>query len=302
MARNLPPFLALRAFEAAARHESFTAAANELHVTHGAISRQVAAFEAWVGVQVFHRIGKRVRLTDDGRRYLATVQAAFDSIALATNQLRDSGVVHVLRINALPTFAMKWLLPRLNQFQRKMPNVELRLSTSSVPFEMLEGYDVAVRRGPEHWPNCVSGHFLGESELPVCSPALLQRLPIKVADDLARHVLLHSDTRPDAWRNWLTAAGVKAKCRKKQSFDHFYLALQAAVDGLGVALGPLPMLADELASGRLVMPLDAPRTDARGYWWVARREVAHAPVVEQFCRWLQEQGDQADEVGDASPG
>ena len=300
MARNLPPFPALRAFEAAARHESFTAAANELHVTHGAISRQVAAFEAWVGVQVFHRIGKRVRLTDDGRRYLATVQAAFESISVATSQLRDTGVVHVLRVNALPTFAMKWLLPRLNQFQRKMPNVELRLSTSSVPFEMLEGYDVAVRRGPEHWPNCVSGHFLGESELPVCSPALLQRSPIKVADDLARHVLLHSDTRPDAWRNWLTAAGVKAKCRKKQSFDHFYLALQAAVDGLGVALGPLPMLADELASGRLVMPLDAPRTDARGYWWVARREVAHAPVVEQFCRWLQEQGDQADEVGDAS--
>jgi LysR family glycine cleavage system transcriptional activator len=291
MARNLPPFPALRAFEAAARHDSFTAAANELHVTHGAISRQVAAFEAWVGVQVFHRIGKRVRLTDDGRRYLATVQAAFDSISLATSQLRDTGVVHVLRINALPTFAMKWLLPRLNQFQRKMPNVELRLSTSNTPIEILDGYDVAVR----------SGHFLGETELPVCSPALLQRSPIKVADDLARHVLLHSDTRPDAWRNWLTAAGVKAKCRKKQSFDHFYLALQAAVDGLGVALGPVPMLADELASGRLVMPLEGPRIDARGYWWVARREVAHAPPVEQFCRWLQEQGDQADEVGDASP-
>jgi LysR family glycine cleavage system transcriptional activator len=296
MARNLPPFPALRAFEAAARHDSFTAAANELHVTHGAISRQVAAFEAWVGVQVFHRIGKRVRLTDDGRRYLATVQAAFDSISLATSQLRDTGVVHVLRINALPTFAMKWLLPRLNQFQRKMPNVELRLSTSNTPIEILDGYDVAVRRGPAHWPNCVSGHFLGETELPVCSPALLQRSPIKVADDLARHVLLHSDTRPDAWRNWLTAAGVKAKCRKKQSFDHFYLALQAAVDGLGVALGPVPMLADELASGRLVMPLGGPRIDARGYWWVARREVAHAPPVEQFCRWLQEQGDQADEV------
>ena len=180
MARNFPPFPALRAFEAAARHDSFTAAANELHVTHGAISRQVAAFEAWVGVQVFHRIGKRVRLTDDGRRYLATVQAAFDSIALATGQLRDTGVVQVLRVNALPTFAMKWLLPRLNQFQRKMPNVELRLSTSNAPVETLEGCDVAVRRGPAHWPNCVSGHFLGESELPVCSPALLQRSPINV--------------------------------------------------------------------------------------------------------------------------
>jgi LysR family transcriptional regulator, glycine cleavage system transcriptional activator len=297
MARNLPPFPALRAFEAAARHDSFTAAANELHVTHGAISRQVAAFEAWVGVQVFHRAGKRVRLTEDGRRYLATVQAAFDSIALATNQLRDTGVVHVLRVNALPTFAMKWLLPRLNQFQRKMPNVELRLSTSNAPVEQLEGYDVAVRRGPAHWPNCVSGHFLAESELPVCSPALLQRSPIVEADDLARHVLLHSDTRPGAWQHWLMAAGVKAKCRKKQSFDHFYLALQAAVDGLGVALGPLPMLADELASGRLVTPLNGPRIDSRGYWWVARREVAQSPLVEQFCGWLQEQGDASNAAG-----
>ncbi|ALL68592.1 Transcriptional regulatory protein [Paraburkholderia caribensis MBA4] len=289
MNRKLPPFPALRAFEAAARHNSFTAAANELHVTHGAISRQVAALEAWVGVQVFHRNGKRVRLTEDGRRYLSKVQDAFDSIAAATDQLRDTGVVHVLRVNALPTFAMKWLLPRLSQFQRMAPNVELRLATSNEPVETLDSFDVAVRRGPAHWPNCASGQFLDESEIPVCSPALLKRLPIHTADDLARHVLLHSDTRPDAWHHWLQAAGVKAKCRKKQSFDHFYLALQAAVDGLGVALGPLPLLDDELASGRLVTPLEGPRIDARGYWWVARREVANAPLVEQFCRWLEAQ-------------
>jgi LysR family transcriptional regulator, glycine cleavage system transcriptional activator len=289
MARNLPPFPALRAFVAAARHESFSAAGDELHVTHGAISRQIAAFESWVGVQVFDRIGKRVRLTDDGRRYLAKIEAAFDAISLATDQLRDTGVVHVLRVNALPTFAMKWLLPRLSQFQRLAPNVELRLSTSNEPVEQIDGFDVAVRRGPAHWPNCASGHFLDESELPVCSPALLQRVPIRTPDDLARHVLLHSDTRPDAWRAWLAAAGVTARCRKKQSFDHFYLALQAAVDGLGVALGPLPLLDEELASGRLVTPFDGPRLAARGYWWVARREVAHAPLVEQFCRWLEAQ-------------
>ncbi|PLZ00981.1 transcriptional regulator [Burkholderia sp. WAC0059] len=291
MARRLPPFPALRAFEAAARHNSFTAAAAELHVTHGAISRQVAAFEAWLGVLVFRRIGKRVSLTDDGRRYLATVQAAFDSIALATDQLRDTAV-HVLRVNALPTFAMKWLLPRLSRFQRMVPNVELRLSTSNAPVESLEGFDVAVRRGPPSWPDCESGYFLDEMEVPVCSPALLQRTPIHTADDLARHVLLYSDTRPDAWRNWLAAADVKAKCRKRQSFDHVYLVLQAAVDGLGVALGPLPLLDDELASGRLVAPLDGPYIDARGYWWVARREVADAPLVAQFCRWLEAEAKQ----------
>jgi LysR family glycine cleavage system transcriptional activator len=295
MNRKLPPFPALRAFEAAARHDSFTAAAAELHVTHGAISRQVAAFEAWVGVQVFHRNGKRVKLTEDGRRYLSKVQAAFDSIAAATDRLRDTGVVHVLRVNALPTFAMKWLLPRLSQFQRMVPNVELRLATSNAPIEMIDGFDVAVRRGPAHWPNCASGQFLDEIEIPVCSPALLRRLPIHTADDLARHVLLHSDTRPDAWHHWLQAAGVKAKCRKKQSFDHFYLTLQAAVDGLGVALGPMPLIDDELASGRLVAPLEGPRIDARGYWWVARREVANAPLVEQFCRWLEAQAKETKE-------
>jgi LysR family glycine cleavage system transcriptional activator len=238
---------------------------------------------------VFHRIGKRVRLTDAGRRYLASVQAAFDSIAAATDQLRDTAVLQVLRVNALPTFAMKWLLPRLSQFQRLVPNVELRLATSNEPIDTLDGFDVAVRRGPAHWPNCASGHFLDESEIPVCSPTLLQRAPIHSGDDLARHVLLHSDTRPDAWRQWLAAAHVTVKCRKKQSFDHFYLALQAAVDGLGVALGPLPLLDDELASGRLVLPLAGPRIDARGYWWVAPRELAHTPLVEHFCNWLEAQ-------------
>ncbi|KOS76427.1 bacterial regulatory helix-turn-helix, lysR family protein [Burkholderia mallei] len=228
MARDLPPFPALRAFEAAARHESFSAAGEELHVTHGAISRQIAAFEAWLGKPVFHRHGKRVKLTDEGRRYLATVEAAFDSIAGATVQLRETGAARVLRINALPTFAMKWLLPRLSRFQREAPNVELKLSTSNAPLGSLDGFDVAIRRGPGRWPNCTSGRFLDESVIPVCSAALLKRAPIASADDLARHVLLHSDTRPDAWREWFAAAGAPLKGRKKQSFDHFYLALQAA--------------------------------------------------------------------------
>ena len=132
-------------------------------MTHGAISRQIAGFEAWLGKPVFHRYGKRVKLTDEGRRYLDTVRAAFDSIALATEQLRNTGAARVLRINALPTFAMKWLLPRQSRFQRDVPNVELKLSTSNAPLDTLDGFDVAIRRGPGHWPNCTSGHFLDEA-------------------------------------------------------------------------------------------------------------------------------------------
>ncbi|WP_179405420.1 transcriptional regulator GcvA [Burkholderia guangdongensis] len=289
MSRLLPPFSALRAFEAAARHESFSAAGDELHVTHGAISRQIAAFEAWLGKPVFLRIGKRVKLTDDGRQYLDSVRAAFDSIALATERLRRAGTARVLRINALPTFAMKWLLPRLSRFQLEVPSVELKLSTSNAPLDALDDFDVAIHRGPGPWPHCASGHFLDESMIPVCSPALLKRLPIASADDLSRHVLLHADTRPDAWRDWFDAAGTPMKNRKKQSFDHFYLALQAAVDGLGVALGPLPLIDDELASGRLVMPLAGPRIGTRTYWWITPLERANEPLVAQFCAWLDAQ-------------
>ena len=289
MSRKLPPLVALRAFEAAALHENFSAAAETLHVTHGAVSRQVAALEAWLGVQVFHRHGKRVQLTDDGRRYLYAIQAAFDNIAAATTHLREAGTVRALRINALPTFAMRWLLPRLSGFQRLYPAVELKLSTADhLIAESNEVFDVAIRRGPGHWPNCESGEFLGESEIPVCSPALMCRSPIKVADDLAHHTLLHSDTRPDAWQKWLTAAGARAnKFKRRQSFDHFYLALQAAIDGLGIVLGPLPLIADELASGRLVVPIAAPAIQARSYWWVVPRQQAEVPVIRDFCAWLE---------------
>ncbi|AMP10184.1 bacterial regulatory helix-turn-helix, lysR family protein [Collimonas arenae] len=284
---------ALRAFEVAARFENFSAAAEELHVTHGAVSRQIAALEAWLGMPVFHRIGKRVQLTDDGRRYLITVQAAFNNIAVATKQLRESGTVRVLHINALSTFAMRWLLPRLSGFQRLYPGVELKLSTSTSdkplgePGEM---FDVAIRRGPGHWPNCESGEFLEESELPVCSPALEARSPIRQASDLAQHTLLHSDTRPDAWSKWLMSADVApASCKKRQSFDHFYLALQAAIDGLGVALGPLPLITDELASGRLVTPIAEPVIRARSYWWIVARHQAEVPLIRHFCEWLQQE-------------
>lgn len=128
-------------------------------MTHGAISRQIAAFEAWLGKPVFHRHGKRVKLTDEGRRYLATVEAAFDSIAGATVQLRETGAARVLRINALPTFAMKWLLPRLSRFQREAPNVELKLSTSNAPLGSLDGFDVAIRRGPAAGRTARAGAF-----------------------------------------------------------------------------------------------------------------------------------------------
>lgn len=291
MIRRLPPLGALRAFEAAARLGSFSAAADELHVTHGAVSRQVRGLESWLGIEVFRRVGKRVYLTDGGRDYLTEVQAAFDRIATATVRLKESGDPRRLTVNSLPTLTMRWLLPRLTRFQRLHPGVELRLTTSESPVSSLdESFEVALRRGPDNWPGCVSQEFLVEYELPVCSPALLENTPLKTVQDLAHHTLLHADTRPDAWPRWLAAAGApQLRSQGRQQFDRFYLALQAAVDGLGVVLGPLPILEEDLAAGRLVAPLAGPAVPSRSYWWVVPRHRAGDPLVTAFCRWLSEE-------------
>jgi LysR family glycine cleavage system transcriptional activator len=290
MARSLPPLNALQSFEAAARLGSITAGAEELHVTHGAISRQVRALEEWTGVTLFERAGRRVQLTEAGRAYLDAVRPALDSIAEATRRLADAGGDSALAVNALPTFTMRWLLPRLTRFQRRRPGVEIRLVSSDQPLAGAGAFDVAIRRGPGPWPGCVARPFLSEWELPVCSPALLAQRPIKRPADLAKHTLLHAETRPDAWRRWLAAAGVPKLVAEKQRFDHFYLALQAASDGLGVALGPLPILADDLAAGRLVAPLAGPLSPARGYAWVVPESRSRDAVVRAFCAWLDEEG------------
>jgi LysR family glycine cleavage system transcriptional activator len=295
MRRRLPPLSSLRAFEAAARRGSFTGGAEELLVTHGAISRQIASLEQWLGLPLFDRLGRRVRLTAGGREYLEAMSRAFDGMAEATRRLTEANRVKTLAVNALPTFSMRWLLPRLAGFQQRHPDVALRLVTSDRPLdEVGEPFDVAIRRGPDIWPGCEAVPFLAEWEVPVMSPALAARLPVREARDLAAHNLLHADTRPGAWRRWLEAAGQGGLAvAGQQRFDHFYLTLQAAADGLGVALGPLPILADELASGRLVAPLDGPRLEARGYWRVTPSDRVDDPGIRALCDWLDREGQTA---------
>jgi LysR family transcriptional regulator, glycine cleavage system transcriptional activator len=287
MTKRLPPLNALRAFEAAARLGSFSSAAESLHVTHGAISRQVRNLEQWLGVAVFERAGRRVRLTTEGRDYLHAIQSAFDAIATATQRLSEVRTRRRIAIDALPTFTMRWLLPRLARFPLHS-EVELRIVTSDRPLSgAADGFDVAIRRGPEDWPGCVAQEFLVEHDIPVCSPVLLKRVPLKDVRDLARHTLLYSDTRPNAWERWLTAAGAPdLKIKSRQQFDHFYLTLQAAADGLGVALGPRPIIDEEISAGRLAAPLAGPAVRSRAYWWVMPNSRAGDPVLRAFCDWL----------------
>ncbi|MEX0838290.1 MAG: LysR substrate-binding domain-containing protein [Parvibaculum sp.] len=294
--RDLPPLSALKAFEAAARLGSATAAARELFVTHGAVSRQIRALEDWAGTRLFDRAGKRLKLTDAGGAYRDAVAVAFDGIAAASVRLRAStGTSRLLIVNALPTFAMRWLLPRLAQFQRLEPRVELKLVTSDEEVARLAhgSYHVAIRREQAPWPAGLTGAaFLAEREIPVAAPSLLDRLPVTSPADLARHTLLHADTRPGAWTRWLDAAGaadVEAQAGR-QHFDHFYLALQAASDGIGIALGPLPIVEDDLRAHRLVAPLAGPALPSRPYCWLTPQALASDPAVSGFCAWLETQG------------
>ncbi|QDQ25513.1 transcriptional regulator GcvA [Chitinimonas arctica] len=289
MSQNLPPLNALRAFEAAARLESFSAAANELFVTHGAVSKQIKQLEEWLGVRLFERSGGRVKLSEVGWRYLVQVQDGLDIIANATAQLMQPNRQRRLVVNSTPTLAMHWLLPRLTQFQRLHPEIELRLMTSDRDITRLDNpFDVAIRRGPGDWPGYFTHPFLEEWEMPVCSPSLLAHAPIRQPADLARHTLLYADTRPTAWQRWLTRAGVPdLKPAATQQFDHFYLALQAAMDGLGVCLGPLPMMQAEIEAGTLLAPLQGPSVPVRGYCWIVPRALMNDPAITAFCQWLE---------------
>ncbi|WP_051304769.1 transcriptional regulator GcvA [Chitinilyticum litopenaei] len=289
MTQSLPPLNALRAFEAAARLNSFSAAADELHVTHGAISKQIRQLEDWLGLRLFERSGGRVKLSETGWRYLVQIQDGFDIINSATAQLREPSAQRRLVINSTPTLAMRWLLPRMGDFQRANPDIELRIATSDRDITRLDApFDIAIRRGPGDWPGYVSQPFLEEWELPLMSPALLERHPVKKPEDLARHTLLLADTRPTAWPRWLTLAGVpELKPAASLQFDHFYLALQAAIDGLGITLGPLPMMQHELNAGTLVAPLPTPVVPVRGYCWIVPRSQMDDAAVNAFCNWLE---------------
>jgi len=294
--RSLPPLNALRAFEAAARHSSFKHAADELGVTHGAISRHVRLLEDWLGPPaLFLRLNRRVELTAKGAALLAETAGALDRLSAATaRHLGQSGKPspQILRVNAFSTFSLRWLLPRLGQFRDRCRDVEVRLSTSNDPLDSLkEPYDVVIRGGPDTFYGYTSRLFLVERRLPVCSPALLNRLPITSVEDLSRHTLLHTSKLPRIWHEWFAVAGSRyVEPASTLVFDHFYLSIQAAVDGLGVAMGPSVLVREELENGRLIAPFEEISLPTKNYHAYIPENGAGDPVIQAFCRWLEEAG------------
>ena len=297
MARaRLPPLNAIKAFEAAARLGSFTRAAEELSVTHGAVSRQIRMLEDWLGTKLFLRTSRHAVPTPAGTDLFAEAGPALDRLATAALRLRGGVQARgLLHISALPTFAMRWLIPRLPEFQREHSALELRIVTASTPAEQFRMDVDVVVSGPSRQPGWVGSRFLGEAYLPLLSPSLMKERPLRAPADLSRHTLLHAATRRDMWPRWLTAAGIAdLRPTRDQVFEHFYFAIQAAIEGLGIVMGPLALVCDELREGRLVAPIREPALRTRGYFVYSRETSSTAPAVTALRQWLSAAGNLAE--------
>jgi LysR family transcriptional regulator, glycine cleavage system transcriptional activator len=290
--RKLPPLNAVRAFEAAARHVSFTKAAEELFVTHGAVSRQVAVLEDWFGRPLFRRNASQLALTEAGRSFHAEVTAALDRIAVAAMHIVEQAAPTALRVSAPPTFTMRWLLARLSRFQRRRPEVELRMSTSITPIDFKDNpYDLAIRGSDQPPPHCASVRFMTETIVPVCHPDLTERGALSTPDQLAQQTLLSYATEPYPWAQWLETVGVpQLKPKGTLRFEQMFFGLQAACEGLGVVLVPLFLVVDDIIAGRLCAPFGALGAKHRNYYaCFAESSDAHA-LIHNLCEWLQEEG------------
>lgn len=299
MKRPLPPLNALRAFEAAGRLGSFKEAAAELHVTHGAVSQHVRLFEEWLGTALFERHHRRVVLTAAAKAYLDEISPLFERLSQATARYGLAGEVsRTLTVNAPATFTLRWLVPRLATFRDAHPGVNVNLETSNEPLDSLEhDWDVIIRGGPDTFYGYAMRPFLVEERMPVCSPALLRRQPLREPADLRAHALLHTSSLPRLWPDWLAKAQLASLAPAASlTFDHFYLTLQAAIDGIGVAMGPTALVADDLAAGRLVAPFDGPRLPSRSYCTYIGESKAGDELIASFCAWLESEGTSASDA------
>jgi len=301
MSRRLPPLNALRAFEAAARHLSFTRAAEELHVTQTAISHQIKALEERLGVQLFRRLPRGLLLTEEAQRYLPPVRAAFDQIAAATDRLsRDRA--GILTVSVLPSFAAKWLVPRLGRLRQAHPELELRIiATPRLADFARDEVDVGIRMGRGHYPGLRVERLFGDTLFPVCSPQLLAGpAPLRTPEDLRHHLLLAGDEHP-GWAEWLRHAGVEGvEVPRGPLLDDSSLVLQAAIDGQGVALTRASLAAHDLAAGRLIKPFELALPFHLAYYLVAPEATADQPKVKAFRDWLLAEA-QASEAQEAQP-
>jgi LysR family transcriptional regulator, glycine cleavage system transcriptional activator len=304
----MPSLNSLRAFEAAARHLSFRKAAVELHVTPAAISHQIKGLEEQLGIALFHRLPRGLALTDAGLTGLRSLRAGFAKLEQAVEQMRESGQSGSLALQVAPSFAAKWLLPRLPKFSAAHPDIDLSIVGSA---NQVDGYDhdaiirddfrggdvqIEIRFGSGDYPGCHVDRIFGVSAVTLCSPALLDgENALKTPADLAHHTLLHDETpwdgRPD-WETWLARAAVcDIDTTRGSHYAPIQLLLQAAMDGQGVALTMDVLAARDIALGRLVMPFEQQVPVEGAFYLVTLAETANLPHIAAFKHWLLAEAD-----------
>ena len=290
VSRSLLPLNGLRAFEAAARHLSFTRAAEELNVTQAAVGHQVRGLEDRLGVPLFRRLNRALLLTEAGQRLFPQVREGFDRLTAAVDGLRDQEAAGPIIVSVLPSFAAKWLVPRLGHFQERNPDIDLRITASDAITDLgRDGIDVAIRFGDGAWPGVHVDPIADEAVTPVCSPALAAS--IRAPADLAGVPLLHERMDPlenfPRWPDWLRAAGVQGvDVTRGLDFSHTHILLQAAIDGAGVALGQMTLAADDVAAGWLVTPFELSLPAGYAYYMVTLPSAAQRPKIQAFRQWL----------------
>lgn len=287
---HLPSLTALMAFESAARHLSFSRAAAELHLTQGAVSRQIRQVEETLGLALFERLNQRVYLTDAGRAYLTDVQRVLSDLERATRAvMATAGGGGVMNLAVLPTFATRWLMPRLPRFLDGHPDVTVNFAVRLAPFDFsTDPLDAAIHHGEPTWPGAVCERLCDEEVVPVASPAFRDRHGLAAIGDLAGAPLLHQATRPTAWYDWCVRWGVDpGRAFRGQRFDQFGMIAEAASAGLGVALVPRFLVESELRTGRLVELFDCPLSSGTGYWFVYPEAKSGSALVRAFGAWLK---------------
>jgi LysR family glycine cleavage system transcriptional activator len=282
--RKLPFLNGIRAFEAAARAGSFTKAAGELHVTPAAISRMVQLLEQRLGVPLFERKANRLTPTAAGRAYQGGLTPIFDQLANLTAQVTALAGSRVLTVGVGPTFATRWLIPRLADFQKQEPEVEVRFATGGATLPYNDDWTCGVRLGDGNWPGFMAERLFAADLTPVCSPAIAKRL--KSPDDLRNATLLRVAHASDEWPRWFKAAELSKIRARGPEFEYYGQAMQAAADGVGVAMGISPYADDDLKAGRLVAPFKLSVSKGEHWYLIYREARKDEPAFEAFRSWI----------------
>lgn len=290
--RALPPLNSLRLFEAAARLQSFAAAARELHLTASAVSHQIKTLEQFLGVELFSRQGRQVTLSQAGQQYLPSIQRALEGISSASERLRDSVRNQAVTISVAPNFLIRWLMPRMGRFQRRYPEIELQITASTGLIDFgRSNTDMAIYFGQGGWQD-IEQHFIRQVFLvPVCNPILLAgEHGLQTPDDLRWHTLIHVSKRQHEWSQWLQLAGVDEQgFGRGLQFSSSQLATAAAQEGLGVALADSTLTSREIADGKLVKPFDIMLDTHKSFYLVYQRDRVMSEGMRAFKDWLMEE-------------